>query len=242
MTLVSGPRIPAARTAPTRVPADSRAAATRVERRPAGDPRQRPGFVLYVGVDPQARHQGGELVELAETLSEFAREWLPDAETYTALRLAEPRTTRDAAVLPAPARPRPTLVGPGRREQPRPEPEQPSADDVAAFRARLASISPVPRLVIDPRGRTVTVDDRPVRLTYKEFELLVHLVRAAERPVTRDELLESVWERESVREGSRTIDVHVRRVREKLDIGHVITTVRGVGYRFATNAEVVLAG
>jgi hypothetical protein len=239
MTLVSGTRIPAPVSAADRrrlTPAPSRSAAPRpTTPRPATSrtatsrpATSRPGFVLYVGVDPQQRHEGGELVELAETLSEFAREWLPDAETYTALRLAEPGTLAEPATRQVRAlRPAPAST--------------PAADDVAAFRERLARISPVPRLVIDPRGRTVTVDDRPVRLTYKEFELLVHLARSPERPVTREELLGSVWDRESVREGSRTIDVHVRRVREKLDIGHVITTVRGVGYRFATTAEVVLA-
>jgi len=205
MTLVSAPR-----------PTTQRAARTNP-----------PGFVLYVGVDPRTAHRSDELVEVAETLSEFAREWLPDAETYTALRL-----TADTAL--APAR-RTRSDGPG-------HPGAPASrqDDVSAFRERLAHISTVPRLVIDSRARTVTVDDRPVHLTYKEFELLVHLARSPERPVTRDELLDTVWGRDAVREGTRTIDVHVRRVREKLDVGHVITTVRGVGYRFATAAEVVL--
>jgi len=207
-----------------------------------------PGFVLYVGVDPRTAHRSGELVELAETLSEFAREWLPDAETYTALRLTDAPTAparrgrADAPTRPAdPVRPAP--ASPAARKVARTE-AQPAfrQDDVSAFRERLAHISTVPRLVIDTRGRSVTVDDRTVHLTYKEFELLVHLARSPERPVTRDELLDTVWGRDAVREGTRTIDVHVRRLREKLDVGHVITTVRGVGYRFATAAEVVLQG
>jgi hypothetical protein len=199
-----------------------------------------PGFVLYVGVDPRTAHRSGELVELAETLSEFAREWLPDAETYTALRLTDTATV----AAPAPTRERTAAphqpTAPATRRAVEPEAPAVRRDDVSAFRERLAHISTVPRLVIDTRGRSVTVDDRPVHLTYKEFELLVHLARSPERPVTRDELLDTVWGRDAVREGTRTIDVHVRRVREKLDIGHVITTVRGVGYRFATAAEVVL--
>ncbi|MGC5165938.1 winged helix-turn-helix domain-containing protein [Luteimicrobium sp. DT211] len=195
-----------------------------------------PGFVLYVGVDPRTAHRSGELVELAETLSEFAREWLPDAETYTALRLTDAPPRPAAPSRPgAPANPR-------TRGVPREPVPAVRHDDVSAFRERLAHIQAVPRLVIDARARTVTVDDRPVHLTYKEFELLVHLARSPERPVTRDELLDTVWGRDAVREGTRTIDVHVRRVREKLDVGHVITTVRGVGYRFATAAEVVLEG
>ncbi|MEK8227376.1 hypothetical protein NKG05_16660 [Oerskovia sp. M15] len=53
--------------------------------------RNHPGFVLYVGMDATADgHPQAELVELAEALGELAREWLPTAETYTALTLSEP--------------------------------------------------------------------------------------------------------------------------------------------------------
>jgi DNA-binding response OmpR family regulator len=113
-------------------------------------------------------------------------------------------------------------------------------DSIATFRERLARIPAAPLLRIDLGARTVTVDEHDIHLTSREFELLAHLARADGRPVTRDELLASVWAHTPVREGSRTIDVHVRRIRDKLSIGHVITTVRGVGYRFATSAEVAL--
>lgn len=212
-------------------------------RRPA-----RPGFVLYVGV-PTPHAESAGLVELAETLSEFAREWLPDAETYTALRLVDgetqPAQRTGLAAVPASGAASSAQERAARRPRLVRDDEVPAVgalqEDVAAFRARLAGISPVPRLVIDTRGRVVTVDDREVHLTYKEFELLVHLAQASDRTVTRDELLASVWGGAVLGEGSRTIDVHVRRIREKLAVGHVVTTVRGVGYRFATNAEVVLA-
>jgi DNA-binding response OmpR family regulator len=119
---------------------------------------------------------------------------------------------------------------------------RPTTDGVAAFRERLARIAPVPRLEIDLSARTVSVDGTPVHLTAKEFALLARLARTPAQAVTRAELLGTVWRDDVVREGTRTVDVHVRRVREKLDVGHVITTVRGVGYRFAATAEVVLAG
>lgn len=181
--------------------------------------RKHPGFVLYVGVDSaDGRHQQSDLVELAEALGELAREWLPSAETYTALALAEPSTP-------------PTAAGP------------PSAvQDIAAFREQLASLSPVPRVIIDADARTVSIGGQEQRLTYREFELLVHLARASHRVVTRSELLSTVWADHEVSAQSRTIDVHVRRLREKLGLEHVVTTVRGIGYRFDPRTSVVLSG
>ena len=77
--------------------------------------------------------------------------------------------------------------------------------------------------------------DRSVRLTYVEFEILRTLMRAPGRVFTRQNLLEAIWESADYRD-PRTVDVHVRHLREKIepepaepgDIG----TVRGVGYRF----------
>jgi hypothetical protein len=181
-------------------------------------PGRKPGFVLYVGVDhaPDEQPPTGrveDLVELAEALGELARDWLPGAETYTALALAEPTTATASPV-----------------------------QDIAAFRERLATLSPVPRVVIDPASRTVAVDGRSTRLTFRELELLSYLARTAHRVVTRTELLGTVWADHDVAAGSRTIDVHVRRLREKLGLQHVITTVRGLGYRFDPQTPVVLGG
>ncbi|OLT53387.1 hypothetical protein BJF88_11420 [Cellulosimicrobium sp. CUA-896] len=111
---------------------------------------------------------------------------------------------------------------------------------MAAFRERLAALAPVPRVVVDDVGRTVTVDGRRTRLTRRELHLLTHLARAADRVVSRAELLETVWADHAVAPGSRTIDVHVRRLRSKLGVDHLITTVRGLGYRFDPQVPVVL--
>lgn len=181
-------------------------------------PRRNPGFVLYVGVDAApGETPAAELVELAEALGELARDWLPSAETYTALALAEPSG------------------GPVAGER---EPVQ----DIAAFRERLATLSPVPRVVVDPVDRSVTVEGRRTRLTHRELELLSYLARSSHRVVTRAELLDTVWADHAVAAGSRTIDVHVRRLREKLGLDHVITTVRGLGYRFDPRTSLVLGG
>jgi DNA-binding response OmpR family regulator len=90
-------------------------------------------------------------------------------------------------------------------------------------------------LTIDPARRTVDVGGEPVQLTYVEFELLRTLAARPGRVYTRQALLESVWGGSDYRD-PRTIDVHVRHLREKLERDpsnpEIILTVRGVGYRF----------
>ncbi|WP_435828460.1 winged helix-turn-helix domain-containing protein [Micromonospora purpureochromogenes] len=67
--------------------------------------------------------------------------------------------------------------------------------------------------------------------TRREYDLLLHLARHPHQVLTRGQLLREVWGYEAY-QGARTVDVHVRRVRQKLaGRGPVITTVRGVGYR-----------
>jgi DNA-binding response OmpR family regulator len=89
------------------------------------------------------------------------------------------------------------------------------------------------RLEIDAARHTVTWNGQPVRLTAKEFALLVALVEANGRVLTRQSLLEHVWGY-SYAEGTRTVDVHVRRLREKLPgIADRLITVKSLGYRMA---------
>jgi DNA-binding response OmpR family regulator len=90
-------------------------------------------------------------------------------------------------------------------------------------------------LRIDLARREVFVHDRPVQLTYVEFELLRTLASHAGRVYTREQLLQALWGGSEYRE-PRTIDVHIRHLREKLERDphepEFILTVRGVGYRF----------
>jgi DNA-binding response OmpR family regulator len=90
-------------------------------------------------------------------------------------------------------------------------------------------------LRIDPSRRVVEVHGRPVQLTYVEFELLRTLASRPGRVFSRQALLQALWGGSEYRE-PRTIDVHVRHLREKLeaDPGEpaYILTVRGAGYRF----------
>jgi DNA-binding response OmpR family regulator len=88
-------------------------------------------------------------------------------------------------------------------------------------------------LVIDAASYTVWLRGRALELTYKEFELLKFLAQHAGRVFTRAQLLAEVWGYDFFG-GTRTVDVHVRRLRAKLGPEHeqLIATVRNVGYKF----------
>ncbi|HZS25229.1 MAG TPA: response regulator transcription factor [Gaiellaceae bacterium] len=88
----------------------------------------------------------------------------------------------------------------------------------------------VEELVLDLAKRTTQLADRAVELTYVEFELLRTLAERPGRVFSRQALLQSLWGDYAYRE-PRTIDVHVRHLREKLGDMELIQTVRGVGYR-----------
>ncbi|MGH8058264.1 MAG: response regulator [Candidatus Entotheonellia bacterium] len=89
-------------------------------------------------------------------------------------------------------------------------------------------------LEVDEARRHVAVEGAPVVLTAKEFDLLCALVRARGRVLNREQLLEGVWGYAGAAEiESRTVDVHIRRLREKLGSeAKRIVTVKSVGYRF----------
>ena len=92
-------------------------------------------------------------------------------------------------------------------------------------------MSAINGLQVDPQRHTVTVDGQPVSLTLKEFALLCELLSADGTVLRRDTLLNRVWGYDYTGE-SRTVDVHVGTLRQKLGrIGEHIETVRGVGYR-----------
>jgi DNA-binding response OmpR family regulator len=92
-------------------------------------------------------------------------------------------------------------------------------------------------LEIDTARHTVRWEGRPVHLTAKEFALLLALVEARGRVLSRQALLEQVWGY-SYAEGTRTVDVHVRRLREKLPgLADRLITVKSLGYRVAREDE-----
>ncbi len=98
------------------------------------------------------------------------------------------------------------------------------ADAVSVYRGR--------HLVADFDAVAISVEDRPVRLTRREFELLRCLVENRNRVLSRDRLLERVWGYDRLIE-TRSVDVHIGRLRAKLGAaGDQIETVVGLGYRF----------
>ena len=108
--------------------------------------------------------------------------------------------------------------------------------------ARLAAIDPVEdaqitagEVMIDEVTYVAKVGGRALDLTYKEFELLKYLAQHPGRVFTRAQLLQEVWGYDYYG-GTRTVDVHIRRLRAKLGGEHelLIGTVRNVGYRFVS--------
>ncbi len=88
-------------------------------------------------------------------------------------------------------------------------------------------------LAIDEVSYQVRIERRPVELTLKEYQLLLFLMKNAGRVLTREELLGWVWGHDYFG-GTRTVDVHIRRLRAKTaEAGDLIETVRGVGYRLS---------
>ncbi len=110
---------------------------------------------------------------------------------------------------------------------------RPSAEAARPDAAEPETIR-VADVVVDEASWSVRAGGVPLDLTFKEFELLRYLVQRPGRVVTRDILLQEVWGMDYYG-GTRTVDVHVRRLRAKLgpERESLIGTIRGVGYRFS---------
>jgi DNA-binding response OmpR family regulator len=92
-------------------------------------------------------------------------------------------------------------------------------------------------IAVDPERHVVSLDGRPVTLTAKEFLLLEYLLQHRGRVLSRDLLLSDVWGYRYTG-GTRTVDVHVRRLREKLPVlADAIVTVKQFGYKLVDPAE-----
>ena len=95
---------------------------------------------------------------------------------------------------------------------------------------------------LDLDAQTVREHTDSVRLTAREASLMTYLLERRHRPVTREELLVDVWGYRDGTVRTRTVDVHVQQLRAKLRAAggeHWIETVRGRGYRFAADVELV---
>ena len=87
------------------------------------------------------------------------------------------------------------------------------------------------KIKIDVKSRTVTISNNPIELTFKEFELLLLLIQNKGNVLTREFLLDKIWNTSPDIE-SRTVDMHIKTLRKKLEAeGNRIVTVRNVGYK-----------
>ena len=116
---------------------------------------------------------------------------------------------------------------------------------VRAVLRRAAAAAPAPaastlhfgEIVLDDVARTVRVGGTPVELTYKEYSLLHLFLEHPEEVLARERIMKEVWDTDDLLE-SRTIDMHVRTLRQKLDAaGEAIRTVRKVGYKLSTEGS-----
>lgn len=137
----------------------------------------------------------------------------------------------DARLRLAAATPTPSITATGSPTSPTPTQAPPTLPE---------TLPPTPPalpagLTIDYASFTATTGGRTLPLTYKEFELLYFLVTHPDRVFTRAQLVTDVWGNDYLG-GTRTVDVHVRRLRAKLgpEFAHAISTVRNVGYKFTT--------
>lgn len=106
--------------------------------------------------------------------------------------------------------------------------------------ARIQSVSRRPKsyvdsslylgdLVLDTNSKSIQKGNENIEVRNKEYDLFEYLVRNKDRPISRCELLDHVWDyREYI--GSNTIDVHINRLRKKLEDNNIIETVHGIGY------------
>ena len=116
---------------------------------------------------------------------------------------------------------------------------------VRAVLRRAAAAAPAPaastlhfgEIVLDDVARTVRVGGNPVELTFKEYSLLHLFLEHPEEVLARERIMKEVWDTDDLLE-SRTIDMHVRTLRQKLDAaGEAIRTVRKVGYKLSTEGS-----
>ena len=98
---------------------------------------------------------------------------------------------------------------------------------------KTESILEVGRIKIDTVQRMVLLDGNPVSLPAKEYELLLFLVRNKNTALYREAIYEQVWQDPYVG-NTRTIDLHIQRLKKKLDLGDAIETIYKVGYKFNT--------
>ena len=189
--------------------------------KPAEGSRRARGFALYVGLDEaKAKDLGIPLADLVAHLKSEINKVAPGAGTHATIALAPEGTAgEDLEIV------RLALHDPGKLQAlKRNEPDE------------------EPGVTIDISRKRVVIGESVAGLTYREFELLQYLVLREGQTVDRDAIIEHLWDPEDDQSpNQRTIDVYIRRMRQKLEpYSDIVRTVRGSGYRFDRHADVTI--
>jgi len=189
--------------------------------KPAEPSRQARGFALYVGLDEATAHElGVPLKDLVAHLKSEVEKHAPGAGTHATIALAPEGTVGDDLEIV-----RVALHDPGKLQSMR----------------RSNERTPV-GVTIDISRKRVVIGSEMSSLTYREFELLQFLVLREGQTVPREAIIDHLWDPEDDQAPNlRTIDVHIRRMRQKLEpYSEIVRTVRGAGYRFDRHADVTI--
>ncbi len=181
------------------------------------------GFALYVGLDEDAAKAAGvPLADLVQLLKDRVAQSVPEAKTHATIALAPRGTPGDDLELV-----RLALHDPGKLKALTPRQQEEDEPD---------------GVVIDISRKKVIIGGSLAGLTFLEFELLQFLVLREGQSVARQAIINHLWGLESGdAPNERTIDVYVRRLRQKLEpYPDIVRTVRGQGYRFDRHADVVI--
>jgi hypothetical protein len=178
-----------------------------------------------------------ELTELATRLADEARRLLleerPGSNVTAAVAVSAPAAVETTASAPAAAETGAVETG-AAAPLTASDPATPTGRPAATPTGRPAATrtgGPATGIEVDRHAYRASVDGRVLGLSFREFELLAFLTEHPGRVFSRRQLVSSVWDGAAV--GTRTVDVHVRRLRVKLgSAAGRITTVRNVGYRF----------
>lgn len=188
--------------------------------KPADSSKRARGFALYVGLDENtAEELGVPLKDLVSHLKSEITRLAPEASSHASIALAPADTAGDDLEIVRLALHDPAKLA--ARKQPQEEP---------------------PGVTIDISRKRVVIGADNADLTFREFELLQFLVLREGQTVPREAIIDHLWDPEdSEAPNLRTIDVHIRRMRQKLDpYSEIVRTVRGSGYRFDRHADVTI--
>lgn len=202
-------------------------------------PKPARGIILYIGLDEQkAAADGTNLAAVAQELQRYAAELSPQAQTQAVVALAPEGVGSDIDAVRAVAAGSAATGASGAAHGP--------VRSRVPNRVAPPNVRQQPEerhgLLIDAPRREVHVDGEAATLTHKEFDLLTHLVAHEGQTLSREDLVEALWDADADDvPAARTIDVHIRRLRGRLGTySSVVRTIRGGGYRYDEHPDVTL--